>query len=234
MAELFDLLVKGGIIMVPIGLASLLGVAVVLERVWALRERHISPPGLLERVRERLTRKGPREADLLVAADPSALGRLLHAALERAHLPSSELRARVEERGRREAQVIGRHIETIGVLAAVSPLLGLLGTVTGMISVFRQVMTEAGVRGVNPASLASGIWEALVTTAAGLSVGIPLYLAYRLLAGRADTLVSRLETDAQEFCDLLGEGRAGRLETDAQEFCDLLCEGQGQRPEADK
>ncbi len=234
MAELFDLLVKGGIIMVPIGLASLLGVAVVLERVWALREQRISPPGLLERVRDRLTRKGAGEADLLVAGDPSSLGRLLHAALERAHLPSSELRARVEERGRREAQVIGRHIETIGVLAAVSPLLGLLGTVTGMISVFRQVMTEAGVRGVNPASLASGIWEALVTTAAGLSVGIPLYLAYRLLAGRADTLVSRLETDAQEFCDLLCAGQAGRSGSASQEFGDLLCEGQDGRPEGEK
>jgi biopolymer transport protein ExbB len=140
-----------------------------------------------------------------VAGDDSSLGRLLRAALERAHLPSVELRARVEERGRREAQIIGRHVETVGVLAAVSPLLGLLGTVTGMISVFRQVMVEAGVRGVNPASLASGIWEALVTTAAGLSVGIPLYLGYRLLAGRADNLVGRLETDAQEFCDLLCE-----------------------------
>jgi biopolymer transport protein ExbB len=207
MGELFDLLVKGGIIMVPIGLASLLGVAVVIERLWAMRERNIHPPGLLDRVRDRLQKKGVREAALLVAADDSSLGRLLHAALERAHLPSTELRARVEERGRREAQIIGRHVETVGVLAAVSPLLGLLGTVTGMISVFRQVMVEAGVRGVNPASLASGIWEALVTTAAGLSVGIPLYLGYRLLAGRADNLVGRLETDAQEFCDLLCEAR---------------------------
>ncbi len=208
MADLFNLLVKGGIIMVPIALASLLGVAVVLERLWALRRQNVYPPGLLERVRENLARKGVRSADQLVENDPSSLGRLLHAALERASLPSVDLRARVEERGRREAQVIGRHIETIGVLAAVSPLLGLLGTVTGMISVFRQVMVEAGARGVNPASLASGVWEALVTTAAGLSVGIPLYLAYRLLAGRADDLVAQLETDAQEFCDLIGEVQA--------------------------
>jgi biopolymer transport protein ExbB len=205
MADLFELLVKGGIIMVPIGLASLLGVAVIAERLWTLRERSIYPSGLLERVRETVVKKGPVAAQPLVADHASALGRLLHAALERTHLPQSELRARVEERGRREAQIIGRHIETIGVLAAVSPLLGLLGTVTGMISVFRQVTIEAGVRGVNPASLASGIWEALVTTAAGLSVGIPLYLGYRLLASRADNLVSQLETDAQEFCDLLGE-----------------------------
>ena len=215
MSDLFDLLVKGGIIMVPIGVASLLGVAVVLERIWALRLRRIYPPGLLERVRETLARKGPRAADQLVETDDSPLGRLLHAAIERAALPPVELRARVEERGRREAQVIGRHIETVGVLAAISPLLGLLGTVTGMISVFRKVMLEAGARGVNPASLASGIWEALVTTAAGLSVGIPLYLAYRLLAGRADELVARLETDAQEFCDLIAEVQpADRPEVD--------------------
>ncbi|MBU1069311.1 MotA/TolQ/ExbB proton channel family protein [Myxococcota bacterium] len=205
MADLFELLVKGGIIMVPIGLASVLGLAVVLERIWALRELRIYPRGLLERVRETLLKKGTRAADQLVENDDSSLGRLLHAALERTHLPSTELRARVEERGRREAQIIGRHIETVGVLAAVSPLLGLLGTVTGMISVFRKVTMEAGVRGVNPSQLASGIWEALVTTAAGLSVGIPLYLAYRLLAGRADNVVAQLETDAQEFCDLLGE-----------------------------
>ncbi len=210
MNELFGLLLKGGIIMVPIGLASLAGLAVVLERIWALRQKNVHPEGLLGRVEEVLVNKGPEAALVLVENDTSSLGRLLCSALSRRQADPEQTRARLEEIGRREAHRIGRHIEIVGILAAVSPLLGLLGTVTGMITVFRRVMVEAASRGINPASLASGIWEALVTTAAGLAVAIPLYLAYRLLHARAENWVATLETDIGEFCELLFEsGKPG-------------------------
>lgn len=209
MAEWFDFLAKGGIIMVPIAAASLLGTTVALERAWALSRSRIAPHGLLERVRNAWRKGGAPRAGLLVQDGASALARLLSAAVEMAGLSPDERRARLEERGRREAQRMGRHIETIGVLAAICPLLGLLGTVTGMISVFRRVTLDAAMRGVNPASLASGIWEALITTAAGLSAAIPLYVAYRMLAHRADHWISELESDVQEFCEFMDDSPPG-------------------------
>lgn len=205
MAEWFDFLAKGGIIMVPIAAASLLGTTVVLERLWALSPSRIAPHGLLDRVRDAWQKGGPARAALLVQDGSSPLARLLLAALDTAKFSPEERRIRLEDRGHREAQRLSRHIETIGVLASICPLLGLLGTVTGMISVFRRVTVEAAVRGVNPASLASGIWEALITTAAGLAAAIPLYVAYRLLAHRADRWVSELESNIQDFCELMDD-----------------------------
>ncbi len=203
--EWFDFLAKGGIIMVPIAAASLLGTTVVVERAWSLSQRRVAPRGLLERVRDAWKKGGRALAESLVQDGSSSLARLLAASMALAGADPEERRARLEDRGRREAQLLGRHIETIGVVAAICPLLGLLGTVTGMISVFRRVTLEAGARGVNPASLASGIWEALITTAAGLSVAIPLYVAYRLLAHRAEHWVSELESDIQEFCEFMDD-----------------------------
>ncbi|MBU1240647.1 MotA/TolQ/ExbB proton channel family protein [Myxococcota bacterium] len=193
--EIFSLLAKGGLLIYPILAASLLGSVIVIERFIALRRERINPNGLKKRI-EGLVKKGKKEEALKVLRGyETPLSALLTVAVENLHLDRRSLVELLEEKGRTEVHYMGRGIEFVGVLAAVAPLLGLLGTVTGMISVFQDVTRQATVRGVNPANLASGIWEALITTAAGLAVAIPLYILYRYLASRVDTLVVELEEE---------------------------------------
>ncbi len=193
--ELFALLAKGGLLIYPILAASLIGSVLIIERFFALRRERISPRGLRKRVLALLGKDKQEEAVKVLKGYDTPLSALLLVAVENPHLDRRTLVERLEERGSRESHRMGRGIEFVGVLAAVAPLLGLLGTVTGMISVFRDVTAEATARGVNPANLASGIWEALITTALGLSVAIPLYILYRYLALRVDNLVVELEEE---------------------------------------
>ena len=199
--DLFYLLAKGGVLMIPIGITSVLGLAIIIERFVYLRKKSISPPDLSGRIIKLIKNNQYKEVDKLLQGQTSPLAKILRTVLKNSSLSRSELVELLEEKGRREAHKMGSAVEFIGVLAAVSPLLGLLGTVTGMISVFRHVMNDATVRGINPASLASGIWEALVTTAAGLSIAIPLYLFYRFLAAKVDFLVLTLEEDILKVVD---------------------------------
>lgn len=199
--EMFTLLAKGGVLIYPIMVASLLGTVMVIERFIALRRERIAPKGLRERV-EKLVQKGKvDEALKILEGYDTPLSELLHIAITKRKADRRTLVDLLEEKGRREAHRMGRGVEFVGVIAAVAPLLGLLGTVTGMISVFQSVTREATVKGVNPANLASGIWEALVTTAAGLAVAIPLYLLYRYLAARVETLVVELEDEVLATVD---------------------------------
>ncbi|RMG10788.1 MAG: MotA/TolQ/ExbB proton channel family protein [Deltaproteobacteria bacterium] len=211
-----DLLAKGGPLVVPIVLGSVVGLGVLLERLWSLRRARVAPPGLGPAVRERV-RDGDLEGAMRLAElSETALGRVLSAGLSEAGAPRSEIRERVEEVGRREAAHLERYVGVLGVVAAIEPLLGLLGTVTGMIDVFQRVVDE-GVG--DPKILASGIWEALITTAAGLTVAIPAYLAWRYLLARVRDLVLELEEEASLLADLVCEGS--------------VCSGRGRAATAD-
>jgi biopolymer transport protein ExbB len=201
MNEMWDFLVRGGVLMIPIGIASVLGVAVVIERFVALASSRIIPGGLSSRVISMMD-KGETENTLKILANhPSPLGRLLNEMIINRVLDRRDMTELLEEKGQKEAHRMARGVDFIGVLAAISPLLGLLGTVTGMISVFRGIMQDATIKGINPASLASGIWEALITTAAGLAVAIPLFLAYRYLGTRVESLVMDMEEEVETVLD---------------------------------
>ena len=116
----------------------------------------------------------------------------------------------MEDMGRRQMQRLERYVGAVGALASVTPLMGLLGTVLGMIAVFQGVVEEAGAEGmVDPTALAGGIWEALVTTAAGLGVAIPLYLGYRYLLGRLDSLAVEMEEASSNLLDALAPPPTG-------------------------
>ncbi|MBU1219290.1 MotA/TolQ/ExbB proton channel family protein [Myxococcota bacterium] len=202
--KLFEFLARGGILMIPIGLASMAGLALVLERLFAIRRSIIIPEDLKKRLRKSVQDGDLENARRITENHSSPLGRLASKLFENDEIQErSELKEILEERGRKEVHHLNRNVEIIGVIAAVTPLMGLLGTVTGMISVFRNVMNQVSSRGVNPALLASGIWEALITTAAGLSVAIPLYLAYRYLSSRSETLVIDLEEEVQHLTDAM-------------------------------
>lgn len=195
---MWDVVAKGGWLMAPILAGSVVGLAVFLERLVALARSRVVPPGLGPSVREALEAGDLEAARSRAAASDSALGRLLQAGLLLAEESRERQRERLEEVGRREMARLERYVGVLGVVASIEPLLGLLGTVVGMIGVFQKVV-HAGVG--DPALLAEGIWEALITTAAGLTVAIPAFIAWRVLESRVDDHLRLLEEEASALVD---------------------------------
>jgi len=195
-----EFLVSGGPVMVPIGLASVIALAAFLERLVALRRGRVIPRGLVRSTLELLRQR--RWGDALAACrrDDVAVARVLETALLVRGRPRTAIKERLEEVGRREAADLERFSQVLGTVAAVAPLLGLLGTVWGMILTF-EVIEAQGVGVVS--SLAGGISQALITTMAGLTVAIPTLIATRWVLARADDLVIELEDVALEALDLL-------------------------------
>ncbi len=212
MGDFIDIVVLGGPLMVPILVGSVLALAVFLARLHALGRARVAPPRFAARVFEEV--EGGRIDDALVRCEqhPSSLARVLGAGLRHAGQPRAGLKERMQEVGRDEAVSLEKYLGLIGVIATISPLLGLLGTVTGMIGVFQGVVTE-GVG--DPSGLASGIWEALITTAAGLSAAIPAYLGWRYLMARTRSLIADLERAAIALLDRIAAPVPARGRPDA-------------------
>jgi biopolymer transport protein ExbB len=201
MWEVYEFLAKGGPVMIPIALGSVTALAIVFERLWALRRSAVSPPKLAARVRDLVRRGLEQDAIRLCQTSDTPLGRVLGACLRYRTLPRNDIKAAIEDVGRREVDGMSRYLATLGAIGSLEPLLGLLGTVTGMIQAFRQVVAYSGRGGVDPSRLAAGIWEALITTAAGLVIAIPCILAHRYLAARAERFAAEMEVAAVELLD---------------------------------
>ncbi|MCA9686660.1 MAG: MotA/TolQ/ExbB proton channel family protein [Myxococcales bacterium] len=195
-----DLILLGGWFLLPIAIASILGVALVVERLLYLRRDNIMPPDLRAKA-PALIRQGDRAALRELFRGDNPLARVLARGLERPRATAGEMREAMEDTGRRELYLMKRYTGALASLANISPLLGLLGTVVGMISMFQGVVaTAASNRGAaDVGTLADGIWQALLTTAAGLMVAIPLYLAHRYLLGRIDGLISEIEDHGRDL-----------------------------------
>lgn len=187
MENAYEFLSKGGWIMVPIGIASIIALALFLERIWSLQRNKALPSRFLEVV-DKLLRDGRyTEAEALCHQNDSHIARVLEEGIRYAGLDQAVIRERMEAAGQREVFFMERFTGALGSIATVAPLLGLLGTVTGMISVFQRVVSQSGSgQAVDPGALANGIWEALITTATGLTVAIPTYLAYRFVLSIVD------------------------------------------------
>jgi len=201
MWEVYEFLARGGPVMIPIALGSVTGLAIFFERLWALRRASVMTPSLLGKVRGLVGDGETKKAEALCAKTDAHQARILAACLKYRELSRAEIKESLEDVGRREVAAMNRFVGTLGSIASVSPLLGLLGTVTGMIQAFRQVVASAGRGAIDPTRLANGIWEALITTAAGLSVAIICFIGYRYLASRADRLAMEMETGALELLD---------------------------------
>lgn len=187
---MFEILMAGGWPMLPILLASAVALAIILERFWSLRRNAVVPPGLGAEVREwaRTRKLDPEHLNALRTNSP--LGELLAAALSVRNRPREIIKERVEDTGRHVVHRLERFLNTLGTIALVAPLLGLLGTVFGLISMFFSVM----VSGVgDPLKMAGGIGEALVCTASGLVVAIPAYVFHRYFRGRVGDLIIEME-----------------------------------------
>ncbi len=190
---MFEIVKAGGIVMVPIILCSILAVAITLERLWTLREQRVVPAELTDKVWKAVENHALSERQVTVLQQHSPLGRILAAGLANRHRHREVMISAIEDAGRHVVHDLERFLNILGTIAAISPLLGLLGTVTGMIRTFKAI-TLAGVG--NPSAMAGGIAEALITTAAGLLVAIPALVAYRYLRGRVDSLVIQMEKES--------------------------------------
>ena len=200
---MFEILMAGGWPMLPILLASAVALAIILERFWSLRREAVVPPGLGAEVREwaRTRKLDPEHLNALRTNSP--LGELLAAALSVRNRPREIIKERVEDTGRHVVHRLERFLNTLGTIALVAPLLGLLGTVFGLISMFFSVM----VSGVgDPLKMAGGIGEALVCTASGLVVAIPAYVFHRYFRGRVGDLIIEMERQVFLLTDELTAG----------------------------
>ncbi|MBU2503177.1 MotA/TolQ/ExbB proton channel family protein [bacterium] len=202
------LFVKGGPVMYPIVLGSIFALALFLERIWSMRRERVIPPAFRGRVRSLVRENKLSEAEVLCQENASSLANIVGAALRESDRARGEIKEVVSDVGRREVSTLERYVELLGTIAAVEPLMGLLGTVTGLIRAFQRVeaLADKG-GGVSPGALAAGIWEALITTAAGLIVAIPAYLGYRYLQARVAALVVELEEDSLELADRIADSK---------------------------
>ena len=197
MLEVFQ---AGGWLMWPIALASVLALGICIERAWTLRASRIAPADLVDRVAAARARD-PASAPAL--CEGGGLGPILAAGLAAAEQGRERMQEAMTEAAAGVVHDLERYLTTLGTIAAASPLLGLLGTVMGMIRVFRTLMADGA---ADPAALAGGISEALLTTAAGLVAAIPALVFHRFLLRKVDELVVALEGQAGRLLNLVAPG----------------------------
>ena len=194
----------GGWLMLPLIFCSIAAFAIVAERFWSLREEKILPKHLVATVWTAVKNNKLVRHDIEELGKQSALGKVLTAGLINRENDRDRIKESIEEQGREVVHELEQFLDTLGTIAAISPLLGLLGTVVGMIKVFSQI-TLHGVG--NPGVLADGISQALVTTAAGLSIAIVSLVFYRYFRRRVDTYVVAIEKEAIKMVDVLHNNR---------------------------
>ncbi len=197
---MIDLIVKGGIFMYPIIFCSIVALGVFLERLWVLRRKNIIPEDFIKKVEELLRKQKLSEAMFLCQSDMSSIAKIFLAGLRNTGKGMWLVKEAIEERGSREATVLEKNVGILNTIANLSPLLGLLGTVSGMIKTFNAI----SVQGIgNPAPLAGGIAEALITTAAGLCVAIPTLVCYRFIKDKAASLIFEMEENSIRLVELM-------------------------------
>jgi len=196
----FELLKAGGILMVPIVACSILALAIILERFWTLRESRIAPEHTINELWRWIKKKELNSKKLKVLQGSSPLGRILAGGLMNAKHGREIMKESIEHEASQVIHELERFLNPLGTVATITPLLGLLGTVIGMIKVFAEIQV-AGVG--NAGNLAGGISEALITTAAGLSVAIPALICHRYFIRRVDALVVNMEQEAIKLVEVV-------------------------------
>lgn len=197
---MLELVQAGGWLMLPILLCSVIAFAIIAERSWTLRQKKVIPGKLLSGIWVLLEKKALTDKHIQEIEKGSPLGKVLAAGLSNRHLSRDLIRESIHENGRFVVHEMERFMNTLGTISTITPLLGLLGTVIGMIKVFTAI-TTAGVG--DPSQLAGGISEALITTAAGLTIAIPCLIFHRHLKRKIDDLVMGMEGEAMKLVEFL-------------------------------
>ncbi len=197
---MWEIVQAGGPLMWPIIFCSIVAAAIVLERLWTLQERRVLPRELPQKVWQLIETGQVTDKVIGALEQHSPLGRLLAVGLANRHRSHEMLMERLEDAGRHVVHELERFLNTLGTIAGISPLLGLLGTVTGIIRAFDAI--QHSTMG-DPRALSGGIAEALVCTAAGLCVAIPSLISYRYLRGKVEGIVVEMEKHALRMADAL-------------------------------
>jgi len=197
---MWEIVRAGGPLMWPIILCSIVAAAIILERFWTLQDKRVVPPELTQRVRQLIDANQVNDKVIAALEQNSALGKLFATALANRHRSREFIMERLEDSGRHIVHELERFLSTLGTIAGVSPLLGLLGTVTGIIKSFNAI--QAGGMG-DPRALSGGIAEALIATAAGLCVAIPALIGYRVLRSKVERIAVEMEKNAVRIVDAI-------------------------------
>ncbi len=199
----FDLMIEGGVLMIPIILLFMIAIYVIVERWSALNRSHISPEKFLGSIASMLTSGKGGAANAMNYCDDfdKPLARIIKAGIKRLGRPLRDIEDAIDNAGKKEIFFLEKRMNWLATIAGVAPLLGFTGTVTGMIEAFMEIQSLQG--NVNPSALAGGIWEALITTAAGLIVGLIAFGFYNFLLGKISRSIFELENASADFLDLL-------------------------------
>ncbi len=197
---MFELVKSGGWLMVPILLCSVIALAIIFERLWTLRSSRITPKNTLAQVWKWIKNNDLDSKKVELLREGSPLGRILAAGISNARNGREIMKESIEEQAGHVIHDLERYLNTLGTVAAIAPLMGLLGTVIGMIDVFTVIMLEGT---GNAGILAGGISKALITTAAGLTIAIPSLIFHRFFSRRVDDLVITMEQEAIKLVEVL-------------------------------
>lgn len=197
---MFELVKSGGWLMWPIILCSVAALAIIGERFWTLQKKYVAPPTLVNQIQQWLARKELDQARIELLAQTSPLGRILASGLINRDHDREIVKEAIEDTGRHVVPELERYLNSLGTIAAITPFLGLLGTVLGMIEMFSGISSH-GVG--NPTVVAGGIAQALITTAAGIGVAIPSLMFYRYFRGKVNALLLDMEQEAIKLVEIL-------------------------------
>lgn len=205
---MWDFMQKGGLVMWPILLCSIVAFAIVVERVIQLRREQVDTKAFMEQISKSLKRNKIMEAIDFCERTKGPIANILKAGILKQDRPRNEIREAIEDASIHEMPKLERNLPMLATIAQIAPLLGLLGTVLGMVTAFQVIEAKASsLNPVNPGDLAGGIWAALLTTVFGLTVAIPVYVAYNFLVGWVDGFVLDMERSATDLLNIISERR---------------------------
>ncbi len=217
--ELFSIFLKGGIIMWFILACSIIGLTVIIDRYIVIRRAKINVPAFMVRIRGMLKKKDISGAISYCMEEKSPVANIIRKGLSKYKLGHERVKESIENAGRQEISKLEKGLAVLASISGIAPLLGFLGTVTGMISAFMTIEDLAG--SANPSDLAGGIWEALLTTAFGLMVGIPALAFYNYFIGAVKKLVGDMETVANDVVDIIQDSSATQADFEEEIEIDI-------------
>ncbi len=201
--SIIELLFKGGFMMIPIVLLSFLAVYIFFERYFSIKKAARTPDAFMNKVKRLVADGDVKGARLLCAQEDTPIAKMIEKGIARIGSPLKNIEVSIENQGKIEVYNLEKNLSYLATISGAAPMIGFLGTVTGMIQAFMAMANEEGQ--VSPKLLSSGIYEAMITTASGLLVGIIAYLGYNFLVARVQKLIHRMEYTSIDFIDLLQE-----------------------------
>jgi len=219
--SVWDFVLKGGPVMIPIGICSLVALTVIVERLISLRKRQVIPPQFLPGLSKILETSDDHDRALeYCKARSSPISNIVTPAIKRLGEPVAVLEKGIQEAGEREVVKLKKYLRLLSVIASISPLLGLLGTIFGMITAFQTVAASGEALG-RTELLAKGIYEAMITTAAGLMVAIPVLIAYHGLSAKVDGLVHEMDRLLVELLETIASPARGAVGAPRRAFASV-------------